>query len=173
MGRCPCGRQLFVAFSGRSHSHEVFRGVVGIDDFDLPVAVGGETGPLKCMRCNRDRGAPDVDHPRAEFLDRRQYSAVAQIPRVRRQARSVGRDALCGADQRGCSCRAICFCNALLRSAAPFASSTVLRCGQSNVNAAADKALQHSIGRARYAWIEGGRSNARVNEGKARVRAGH
>ena len=34
MGRCPCGRQLFVAFSGRSrsvriarsHSHEVFRG---------------------------------------------------------------------------------------------------------------------------------------------------
>jgi len=57
-GGARAGRQLFVAFSGRSrsvriarsHSHEVFRGAVDIDDFDLPVVVGGETGPLKCMR---------------------------------------------------------------------------------------------------------------------------
>jgi hypothetical protein len=46
--------------------------------------------------------APHVDPPCEEFLDRRQYSAVAQIPRVKRQARSVGRDALCGADRRAC-----------------------------------------------------------------------
>jgi hypothetical protein len=119
---------------------------------------------------------PHVDHPCEEFLNRRQYSAVAQIPRVQRQARSVGRDAFVrsrwpGLHQRGCSCRAICFYNALLRSAALLASSTVLRCGQSNVNAAADKVLRQSIGRARYARIEGGRSNARVNLGQGAPRA--
>jgi hypothetical protein len=45
---------------------------------------------------------PHVDHPCGEFPDRRQCSAAARIPRVQRQARCVGRDALCGADRPAC-----------------------------------------------------------------------
>ena len=55
---------------------EVFRRAVDIDEFDIPAAVVGEPGPPKYMRRDRDRGAPQLDHPN-EFLDRRPYIAVS------------------------------------------------------------------------------------------------
>jgi hypothetical protein len=39
------------------------------------------------MRRDRDRGAPHLDHPCEEFLDRRPCFAVAQMPRGQRQVR--------------------------------------------------------------------------------------
>lgn len=116
MGRCLCGRQPFVAFSGRSrrvriarsHSHEVFRRAVDVDDFDLPVAVDGEAGPLKCMRRDRDRGALHVDHPCEEFRDRRPCSArrtnPARATGAIRRVRRIVRSRSPGLHQRGCSC---------------------------------------------------------------------
>jgi hypothetical protein len=148
VGRCPCGRQPSVAYSGRPHSHEVFRRAVDIDDFDLPMAVGGEPGPLKCMRRDRDRGAPCVGHLSEELLDRRQCSAVAQLPRGndRRDPSGETRSRSPGRHQRGCSGRVKSFCNALLRSTAPLGSSTVLRCGQGDVVSAAAKTCNSRLG---------------------------
>jgi hypothetical protein len=137
----PRGRQLFVAFSGwprrvRSsppHAHEVFRRAVDIDDFDIPAAVAGEPGPLKCMRRDRDRGAPHLDHPCQEFLDRRRCFAVAQMSHGQRQvrrARIERRRRICSQQIAGrcisleCSCRARCFRNALLCSRAARQSAT-------------------------------------------------
>jgi hypothetical protein len=85
-GRAPRGRRLFCC-SARPHAYEVFRRAVDIDDFDIPAAVAGEPGPLKYMRRDRDRDAPQLDHPCEEFLDRRPCFAVGQIRRGQRQVR--------------------------------------------------------------------------------------
>jgi hypothetical protein len=80
-------RAAAICCSARPHAYEVFRRAVDIDDFVIPAAVAGEPGPLKYMRRDRDRDAPQLDHPCEEFLDRRPCFAVGQIRRGQRQVR--------------------------------------------------------------------------------------